>query len=257
MTSNRHTRWKRASHALERIEPSLVPTVQWLARLDVQHIEEGQRFLELSVEAKATDIEMLRFSDHYTMSYLWVLESYKVLRTIDKCVRNDCSLLPAEVYQLIRETEHVFEKIQLDPARKQMASDSSIFSPVLNRESGIGWQVSPDVVITRRELSDAFLMLLERIQRSSPKTHTDAREEPRTGFLQAIKFVANQHTADTYKGVTVNLSRSGMCIIAFHQLKEGQQIKIAHGLNVSNPATVCWIKSLDKDIFKVGLQLVS
>jgi len=138
-----------------------------------------------------------------------------------------------------------------------MASDSSIFSPVLNRETGIGWQVSPDVVITRRELSDAFLMLLERIQRSSPKTHADAREEPRTGFLQAIKFVANQHTADTYKGVTVNLSRSGMCIIAFHQLKEGQQIKIAHGLNVSNPATVCWIKSLDKDIFKVGLQLVS
>jgi hypothetical protein len=148
--------------------------------------------------------------------------------------------------------------IQLDSAKKHMRSDSGIFSPVLHRENGIGWQVSPEVVITRRELSHAFLKLLERIQRSSPRADADVRDEPRMGFLQAIKFVPDQQTgASAFKGVTVNLSKSGMCIIAFHQLKEGQQIKIEHGLKVSNPATVCWVRRLDKDIFKVGLQVVS
>jgi hypothetical protein len=53
------------------------------------------------------------------------------------------------------------------------------------------------------------------------------------------------------------MSRSGMCLITFNQLEEGQQIRIEKGLNVSNPSTVRWVKKLDKDIYKAGLQIAS
>jgi len=161
---DRYTRWKRASYALSGIEHSLVLTVQWLGRLDIQHLKEDRRYLDLSVQARSTDVEMYRFSDHYTMSYLWVLEAYGVLRTIDRCVRSDRALLPPDIYLMIRSTEEVFAKLQLEPVRKGAASDACIFSPVLNRKFGVGWQVSPAVVLTRRELSDGFLDVLEYIQ---------------------------------------------------------------------------------------------
>ena len=258
MKPDRYARWKRTSHALGKIAPSLVATVQWLGRLDIQHSDEDRRFLDLSMRARASHVEMLRFSDHYTLSYLWVLEAYKVLHTIDECVRHDSSLLPSETHQLVRETEQVFEKMQLNAAKKQKGVDTCVFSPVLNQKHGIGWIVSPDVVITRQELSDTFLVLLERIQRCGPRSDIDDREEPRTRSLQAIRFVAERNTdVSALKGVTMNLSRSGLCMLAFHQLNEGQQIRIEQGPNVSNAALVCWVKKLDQDVFKVGLQLVS
>lgn len=275
MTLDRYTRWVRASHALARIEQSLPSTVQWLGRLDVQHIQEDQRYLDLSEQLKATDVEIRRFSDHYTMSYLWVLESYKVLRAIYKQGRSTAELLPSAVCQLIRDTEQLFERVRIPLAKlktagKNKTADSHIFSPALNRELGIGWQVSPDAFITRRELSDAFLNVVERIQQSAQKAETEfqtdskmsnfpeTREELRAGFHQTIQYVPRQYAADrVFKGVTINLSKSGMCLLTFHQLRKGQQIKIESGLKVSEPATVCWVKRLDKDIFKVGVLLAS
>ena len=168
MTPDRYSRWRRASCALARIEPSLTSTVEWLGRLDVQHVMEDQRFLNLNEHLKVTTAEIHRFSDHYTMSYLWVLESCEVLRTINKRVRSTPGLLPPDACRLLREIERAFENVQLKPAREHMVCDSLVFSPVLDPELGIGWQVSRTSSITRRELSDAFLDVLERIQYYKP-----------------------------------------------------------------------------------------
>jgi len=273
MPADRYTRWVRASRLFARIEHSLVSAVQWLGRLDVQQIQEDQRYLNLSEQLKATDGEIRRFSDHYTMSYLWVLESHKLLRTLDKRMRENVNLVPSDVLRLIGKTEHIFERV-LIPLTKQEPTKRKdavlqIFSPALNRSLGIGWQVSSGDYVTRRELSNAFLGLMERIlqgiQRAerevctdSNVSHLETRDELRTEYQQAIKYVTSQFAGDTVcKGVTINLSRSGMCLITFHQLEEGQQIRIEKGLKVSNSSTVRWVKKLDKDIYKVGLQIAS
>ncbi len=274
MTADRYARWVRASRLFARIEHSLVSAVQWLGRLDVQQIKEDQRYLNLSGQLKATDDEIRRFSDHYTMSYLWVLESHKLLRTLAKRMRENVTLVPSDVLRLIGKTEHIFERVLIpltkqEPTR-QKGADSHIFSPALNRSLGIGWQVSSGDYITRRELSDAFLGLMERILQGIQKAETEVsadsnvstfletREELRTEYQQAIKYVTSRFAGDTVcKGVTINLSRSGMCLITFHQLEEGQQVSIKNGLKVSNSSTVRWVKKLDKDIYKVGLQIAS
>lgn len=258
MMPDRFTRWNRAARVLARIDSSLVATVQWLGRLDIQHLEEDLRLMGLSEKAMAAETEIVRFSDHYTASYLWVLESFKVIHTINQTLSNNRALLPPDLVQSVRDVEQVFRKIECNASASRPAYKTCFFSPVLNRKAGIGWRVAPGVHITRRELSDAFLTLLERIQRVSPKTDIDVREEPRAGFLQAIRFVTDRNNSGTAsKGVTVNQSRSGLCIISFHRLNEGQQIRIEHGLKTRHPATVCWVRELDKDIFKAGLQFVS
>ena len=274
MPADRYTRWVRASRLFARIEHSLVSAVQWLGRLDVQQIQEDQRYLNLSEQLKATDGEIRRFSDHYTMSYLWVLESHKLLLTLAKRMRENVNLVPSDVLRLIGKTERVFERVLIPLTKqeptKQKGADSHIFSPALNRTLGIAWQVSPGEYLTRRELSDAFLGLMERVLQSIQKAEAEVsadsneslfpetREELRTGYQQAIKYVTSQFAGDTVcKGVTVNLSRSGMCLITFNQLEEGQQISIEKGLKVSNPSTVRWVKKLDKDIYKVGVQIAS
>lgn len=272
MTAARSTRWIRAARLFGRIEQSLVPAVQWLGRLDMQQIHEDMRYLNLSSRLRATADEIRRFSDHYTMSYLWVLEAHEVLRMLDKRMRENIGMVTPDVRRLMQETEQVFGQVRIplkknEATNKQRDVDPHIFLPVLNRELGIGWQISQDNHITRRELSDAFLVLMESVLQSIKKVESEVisdgnvphfpetREEVRTAFQQAIKYVADPFAGNTaLKGVTVNLSRSGMCLITFDQLTEGQRIKIEKGLNVSNPSTVRWVKKLDKDIFKVGVQ---
>lgn len=85
----------------------------------------------------------------------------------------------------------------------------------------------------------------------------DNREEPRADIHQTVKYATGEYAGESaLSGVTVNLSRSGICLIAFHQLKRGQQIKIESGLSLADPATVCWVKKLDKDLFKAGLVII-
>lgn len=79
----------------------------------------------------------------------------------------------------------------------------------------------------------------------------------RPHFHQMIEFVLNPKTSDkVFKGVTINLSESGMCLVVFKPLKQGQRVIIKRGLRVSKPGMVRWIKKLDEDIYKVGLTFV-
>lgn len=80
------------------------------------------------------------------------------------------------------------------------------------------------------------------------------RSERRSVFHHMIEFsVIPGMGQEVFKGVTVNLSNSGLCIISFTPLQKGQKLLIREGLRVSGPAQVLWDKRLDNDVYKAGL----
>jgi hypothetical protein len=80
------------------------------------------------------------------------------------------------------------------------------------------------------------------------------RKGSRTASQHLIEYVSGSHEAnETYKGITVNLGKSGICVIVFRPHNKGDEIVIKRGLRVSGPGTVKWVKKLDKDVYKVGL----
>ena len=50
---------------------------------------------------------------------------------------------------------------KFEPAERHQKTDFHIAYPVLNSDYGVAWQVSEDAFISRGELADQFLHLLE------------------------------------------------------------------------------------------------
>lgn len=57
------------------------------------------------------------------------------------------------------------------------------------------------------------------------------------------------------RGVTVNMSRGGLCLYVFKPLSAGQELKIIHGVpgRKDKKATVQWIEQITVDTYKAGL----
>jgi hypothetical protein len=74
-------------------------------------------------------------------------------------------------------------------------------------------------------------------------------------FHHVIEYYAKT-SEEVFKGVTVNISNSGLCLHILTPLCVGQKIKIKRNPSVSyQPATVCWIKKTDDNLYRVGLSL--
>lgn len=90
--------------------------------------------------------------------------------------------------------------------------------------------------------------------------HTERRRQPRAIFTTTIEYAAlsalDTTPANTpLKGITVNISNTGLCILAFVPLRRGQKLKIINGLfpGMKKTAEVVWADKLSKDIYKAGL----
>ena len=85
---------------------------------------------------------------------------------------------------------------------------------------------------------------------------TERRSHLRKVSLNSIEFCLDQHTpGETHLGATVNVSDSGMCVVASYLLKEGESITIKNDLRLpSQRATVRWVKIFQQTLFcKAGL----
>lgn len=168
MPDNRLERWVFASHGLGGIEPFMTLTLQGLGRLDCQLIPEDARFLSLTPESQATIDESARLTDRFTLSYLWVLGAYEIVRSLDQRCRADTAPLGGELNRRVNGFKHKIERLRIplakfEPARRS-ATDSPIAYPAISRELGVAWQLAPDTFVSRRELSDELLSLVEDIR---------------------------------------------------------------------------------------------
>lgn len=170
--SDRFHRWVNASFVTARFENFMPITVQGLGRLDHDLVTGDARFLALSEEQCASETESLALNYRITLSYLWVLGAYEVVRTIDQRCREQDPSLASATSKAILALKRQFERLRIplakfEPANRHRETDSKVAYPALNLDYGIAWQVVADTFIPRKVLSDSFLEFLEGLRNSS------------------------------------------------------------------------------------------
>lgn len=179
MWQERDRRWVRSSFAMARFEKFMVPLVQKLGRLDCQLLYEGERYIALPQEVRETEIEIVAFDDQLTMSYLWILGAYELVRSLDQRAQAHAGILTSDIHDQITKVKRHFARLRIPLAKMEPAgafrdTDYEIAYPVLVMDHGIGWFVAPTVCITRRELADELLALLDRLRSVDPAFTTAA-----------------------------------------------------------------------------------
>lgn len=159
--AERYKRWINVSHKLAKFGPFFIVTVQGLGKLDSKLLKED----ELLVSRGATSSPLGDMSDHITISYLWVLGAYEVVRSICQRAGKEVDVLPEQTERL-KQLKRKFERLRVplakfEAANKHRTTDSCVAYPGVNTQLGIAWQLSQDTWIARRELSDSMLELLE------------------------------------------------------------------------------------------------
>jgi hypothetical protein len=84
------------------------------------------------------------------------------------------------------------------------------------------------------------------------------RRNKRKLELDTIEYVIEPlMTNETFYGVVVNVSESGLCILTNDLLNKGQQIRITdNGLAINKSAVVSWTEKYNDLYYRVGLELL-
>jgi hypothetical protein len=85
----------------------------------------------------------------------------------------------------------------------------------------------------------------------------DMRNEERFPYLKTIKYVCIPDTADDFKGVTIDVSKSGMSLYIFSPscIREGLQVKVNDDLPLASTiGVVRWVRQVDQDLYRAGVE---
>ncbi|NOX20435.1 MAG: PilZ domain-containing protein [Nitrospirae bacterium] len=88
----------------------------------------------------------------------------------------------------------------------------------------------------------------------------ERRKSPRNTFITTIDFlIASEASGNEEKqlqrGITINISNSGMCLYVFNPVQEGEEIQL-YSNTIDPPcrsAKIKWVKRVTKDVYKVGI----
>jgi hypothetical protein len=84
----------------------------------------------------------------------------------------------------------------------------------------------------------------------------ERRKHIRYDYFNHVIEYYSKSSDEVFKGVTINISNSGLCLQILKPLSIGQEIKIKRAPSISyQPATVRWIKKIDGTLYNVGLSL--
>ena len=165
-------RWQLVMIALNSIEPNLEFLLGTLAKLDEELYLRDQRHKVMAKDPSNRKLaEWADVQDAIGRSYLWVLGAYEAIRTLDQRFREMKSAALGR-HRATNTLKHLFERLRvplakLEPSKRHIATDYSFPVPGIDNERGIAWEVSKGVVISRSQLSDEFLAILERLQNGS------------------------------------------------------------------------------------------
>jgi hypothetical protein len=81
------------------------------------------------------------------------------------------------------------------------------------------------------------------------------RKHPRKIYCNVIKFCLSSRSNNTFMGLSINISDSGMCLYSPGRLHEGEEILIEERLPVKyRRAKVIWAKDYLAGLHKVGIK---
>lgn len=162
-------RWQLAITAIRSIEPNLEFLLGTLAKIDQDLYARDQRHKEMAKDPSSTKLsEWVTVQDATGLSYLWLLGAYEAIRTLDQRFRE---MKPAATqrHQASINLKHQYERLRvplakLEPSNRNRATDYAFPRPGIDDDRGIAWEVAQGVAISRSQLSDQFLSLLESLQ---------------------------------------------------------------------------------------------
>ncbi len=167
LENSRMSRWLATLYILDKIDTDISILVKQLAKLDNKLIEWSKKHDPESRIEKGT---LDDFEEYLTISYLWVLGAYEIIRTIYQRCENQ-NIFRQEIINQIKDVKDYFTRIRvplakLEPAKKYKNTDHSIAFPH-NTKFGLGWLIGNNRCILRINLSDKFLELLELMKTSN------------------------------------------------------------------------------------------
>lgn len=171
MNENRTKRWVTASFGIAQFEHYLPVVIQSLGRLDVQLLARDEKLL--AGLQNQSETEILNLNDSLTFSYLWVLGSYEVIRTICQRIQESPTSIPSKVATSFQALKTEIARLRmplakLEAAKAHRETDSSIAYPTITEGHGISWQLNKSTIITRYSLSESFLNALEEARQHDP-----------------------------------------------------------------------------------------
>lgn len=86
---------------------------------------------------------------------------------------------------------------------------------------------------------------------------TDLRSEERFPYLRTIKYVCIPDAAEDFKGVTIDISKTGMSLYIFSPgcICEGIHVKVRDDMPLaSTTGVVRWVRQVDQDLYRAGVQ---
>lgn len=175
VTSNdlemRLEKWIWASFGIHKIEPAIemLHFIQMLGIFDQQLIKNDEIIIQPNYNNT--------LSYHSSFSRLWVLGCYELTKAIYERCRIDhtkpifkdypkCST--NELNQKVKESKEFIERVRIPLAKfesyKKNPSDSPIAESIIILNVGVGWKLSDNYIVSRRQISDTFLNLLITIR---------------------------------------------------------------------------------------------
>ncbi len=89
--------------------------------------------------------------------------------------------------------------------------------------------------------------------------YSEKRTDIRYEFPSTVEYgLIPEKTGEVFKGLTVNISNSGLCLYVYDPLSEGQEIAIEKCVLPfpCQRAVVRWIKKVDEDIYMSGVRFL-
>jgi hypothetical protein len=168
MTSTRYHEWVAASSSVGEAGVFLIDSVNGLGLLDDQLIAR-EREVMTQFEGWGPTIDTPIDLEIRTLSHLWVLGGYEVVRILAKWAQSDRSIKFAPWLDELQGLKRRFERLRIplakqEPARRYEDTDWALAFPTLVQGHGVAWRVSGDTVISRRGLADGFLDVLKSIR---------------------------------------------------------------------------------------------
>lgn len=165
----RYAKWVNVSHGLDHILPDAATVIQGLGKLDAKLVHEDEVFRGLTAEVRGSFEESLKLTERFTLSYLWVLGTYEVVRAACARVDKNLNMLPKSLAKRLKTAKLEFARLRMPLAKFEAASshrtDFPVGRPAMHRELGISWRIASRTFISRRKLSDRWLTLLEALEK--------------------------------------------------------------------------------------------
>ena len=173
MEESRQSEWVDNSVGLMHIEMLLIGNVQGLGILDVELIEEFPK-LKINSQLEKDRLKKLR---HITLSELWVMGAYELIRLVDE-INKKRSFLKGNTKEKLKKTLSIFTKVRIPLTKFQKEGEKRLYSKISTKnifdlEKGVGWNFydgKKKEIFYRKDLGDLFLELLKEIKNDFSKS---------------------------------------------------------------------------------------